>query len=63
MSKERDALTVAEARERIGGISNAKFYELVSSGVLRTFTIGRRRLISQEAIHDFIRKREAEERS
>ena len=51
----RDALSVVEARERLGGISNATFYELVKEGQLRTFKIGRRRLISQEAITDFIR--------
>jgi len=55
----RDALSVVEARERLGGISNATFYELVKDGRLLTFKIGRRRLISQEAIHDFIRRMES----
>ena len=56
----RDALSVVEARERLGGISNATFYELISTGELRTFKLGRRRLISQEAIHDFIHRKEGE---
>ena len=55
---KRDALTVTEARESIGGISVGFFYQLVNSGQLRTFKIGRRRLISRAAIHDFICDRE-----
>ncbi len=57
---QRDALSVIEARERLGGISNATFYELINTGELRTFKLGRRRLISQEAIHDFIHRKERE---
>ena len=53
-----DAVSVVEARKRLGGISNAKFYQLVNSGDLRTFRIGRRRLISRSAIRDFVRERE-----
>ena len=56
---DRDAYTVPEARTRLGGLSNGKFYELVSSGELKTFTVGSRRLVSHEAIVDFIRRREA----
>ncbi len=56
--KQRDALSVVEARERLGGISNAVFYQLVNAGELRTFTIGRRRLVSQSAITEFINRRE-----
>ena len=54
----RDALTVTEARESIGGISVGFFYQLVNSGQLRTFKIGRRRLVSREAITEFIRAQE-----
>lgn len=57
---QRDALSVVEARERLGGISNATFYELINTGELRTFKLGRRRLISQEAIHDLIHRKEGE---
>ena len=59
-AKQRDAFGVAEARERIGGISQVKFYELINSGRIRTFRIGRRRLVSQEAITEFIQRAEAE---
>lgn len=53
------ALTIAEARAALGGISNVTIYSLINSGELRTFTIGRRRFVSREAIADFIRAREA----
>ena len=54
----RAALSVTEARESIGGISVAVFYQLVNSGQLRTFKIGRRRLVSREAVQEFIRHQE-----
>lgn len=56
----RDALSVVEARERLGGISNATFYALINDGELRTFKLGRRRLISHQAIIDFILQKEGE---
>ncbi len=55
---ERDAYTVHEARQRLGGISQATFYVLKNSGALRTFSVGRKRLVSRQAIEDFIRARE-----
>ena len=58
-----DAVSVIEARKRLGGISNAIFYKLVNSGDLRTFRIGRRRLISRNAIRDFVRDRESQNKS
>jgi len=54
----RDAYSVRDARARLGGISNGKFYDLVNSGQLRTFLVGRRRLVSQQAIQNFIQERE-----
>ena len=52
------ALSVREARKRLGGISNAVFYRLINEEQLRSFKIGRRRLISEDAIREFIRARE-----
>lgn len=49
------AVSVAQARELLGGIANPTIYELINSGELRTFRVGRRRLVSLEAIHDYIR--------
>ncbi len=56
----RAAYSVREARELLGGISQATFYSLKNSGALRTFRIGKRRLVSERAIDDFIRSREEE---
>ena len=56
----RAAYSVREARELLGGISQATYYQLVGSGDLKTFLIGTRRMTSPEAIEAFIRKRESE---
>ena len=56
------ALNVTEARKAIGGVSLQTFYNLVNSGELATFRIGRRRFVSEDAIRTFIRNREAEAR-
>ncbi|MDH6247550.1 helix-turn-helix domain-containing protein [Mycobacterium sp. OTB74] len=48
-------LGLDEAFERLG-IGRSKGYQLVSSGELRTVTIGRRRLVSESAIREFITK-------
>jgi excisionase family DNA binding protein len=42
---ERLTCSVAEASEAIG-LSRSKIYELISGGVVRSVTIGRRRLVS-----------------
>lgn len=59
MHKDRDAFGVAEARARLGGISNGVIYRLINSGELESFTIGTRRLISHRAINDYIRRQES----
>lgn len=53
--RTRAAYTVQEARQMLGGISQATFYGLVNRGELRTFRIGRRRLVSADAIADYIK--------
>ena len=58
IAQERDALSVTEARERLGGISNGTIYELIGSGELKSFTVGRRRFISRDAIREFIKRKE-----
>lgn len=42
------------------GISAPTFYNEVRLGRLRTFKVGRRRLVSAQAEHDWIAQREAE---
>jgi excisionase family DNA binding protein len=49
---------VREARRRLN-VGLTKFYELVNQGELRTVKIGRRRLVSEESIAEFISRLEA----
>ncbi len=55
---ERAAYTVQEARTLLGGIAHATIYKLIDTGELRTFRIGRRRLIGVDAIRDYIARAE-----
>lgn len=48
------ANTVRKARRKLGGIAQPTIYELFATGKLRSFRIGRRRLVSDDAIRDFI---------
>lgn len=41
-------------------ISRSLIFEEIRSGTLRSFTVGRRRLVSREAVLDFIQQRENE---
>uniref|UniRef100_E6PBZ9 Helix-turn-helix domain-containing protein n=1 Tax=mine drainage metagenome TaxID=410659 RepID=E6PBZ9_9ZZZZ len=53
------AVSVPEAARRIGvGHSTAKM--LYKTGELRSFTVGRRRLVTCDAIAEYIARREAE---
>lgn len=54
----KPAYEVPEARAALGNISHQKLYDLMNSGDLASFKIGRRRLISHDALMTFIRKRE-----
>lgn len=49
---------VDAAFERLS-VSRAKGYQLLSSGALRSVTIGRRRLVPESAIIEFIERLEA----
>ena len=44
------AYSVPEARERLGGISHAHFYELVKSNRLKITKLGRRTVVTDSAI-------------
>jgi excisionase family DNA binding protein len=52
------AVSLPEAGKRIG-VSHSKTKELCRSGELRSFRVGRRRLVSHDAIAEFIAKQEA----
>lgn len=51
--------TIPEAIEALRTSRNT-LYEEIAAGKLRTYTIGRRRYVSAEAIREYIRAREAE---
>ncbi len=51
------SLTVDQAVEATG-FSRTAIYRAMSAGQLRTFNIGRRRMVSVQALHEFIEKQE-----
>jgi excisionase family DNA binding protein len=53
----RAALSMSDAADALG-ISRAYAYRLRDSGELKTFTLGRRRLVSVDEVRALIRKRE-----
>lgn len=59
---ERLALTVSQAAEMIG-IGRTKLYDEIRSNRLRTFRIGRRRLVTVAAIRDWVERAEIEEQT
>ncbi|MEV4206619.1 helix-turn-helix domain-containing protein [Nocardia salmonicida] len=46
-------LNEADVRKLIP-IGHSKYYELISSGALRSVKIGRRRFVSEQAVADYI---------
>jgi excisionase family DNA binding protein len=44
---------IERARERLG-VGRSKVFELIASGELRSCRVGRRRLIPEQAIRDFV---------
>jgi excisionase family DNA binding protein len=55
-------LTVPEAAECLG-VSEAKGWQLIARGQLRSLKIDHSRRVSREAIADYIREREAAEQT
>ena len=53
------ALPIAKAMEATG-LGRNSIYEEINAGRLRSFRVGRRRLVSEKAILDWIADREAE---
>lgn len=53
------AVSVTKARELLGGIANPTIYRLINSGELKTFRIGKRRMVSLQAIQEFIENSES----
>ena len=55
-----NANSIREARQLLGGIAQPTIYSLINSKKIRTFKIGRRRFITDEAIRDFFDRAEVE---
>ena len=47
---------IPEAQERLGGICRTKVFDLIKSGELRSVKVGRRRLIPESAIVEYIER-------
>jgi excisionase family DNA binding protein len=54
---ERRLISVAEAREWLGGISRTTLYALVKEGELSLVKIGRRSFVQVEELDDFVKRR------
>lgn len=50
---ERVAVSVDDAKRAIG-IGKTKLYELINDGSLKTFTVGRRRLVTTASINALV---------
>jgi len=58
---QKPAYEIPELRAALGNISHQKAYDLLNSGELQSFKIGRRRLVSHDALMAFIRSREQQQ--
>ena len=47
-----------DAARALGGLGRTKLYELISSGQLRTVTIGRRRFVPATAVEEYVARLE-----
>lgn len=52
----RLVLTVEEAREALGGVSQATIFRLMQSGDLRSFKVGRLRRIAWADLEDYVQR-------
>ena len=51
---EARAVSVKEARSRLGNMSHSRIYELINDGSLKTCKIGKRRLVPVDSIRELI---------
>jgi len=56
--RQKLAYSIPEAASHLG-ISRSRLYLLLQGGSLKTFTIGKRRLVSHDSLAAFIKSREA----
>ena len=55
----RIAFSIPDAA-RLAGLGKSLLYEQIKQGKLRTFKVGNRRLVSRDALEQYIREREQE---
>lgn len=48
--------TLDEARQLLGGISAPTLHKIIRAGELVTYTIGRRRFVQGQAIHEYMER-------
>lgn len=58
---EKLAFSVEEAMTALD-LSRQKFYDEINAGRIRTYRVGKRRLVCRQALLDYIREREEESR-
>lgn len=46
--------SLEEARALLGGISAPTIHKIIKSGDLDTYTVGRRRFVTSQAIHEYM---------
>jgi excisionase family DNA binding protein len=51
-----------EARRELGGIGRTKYYQLITTGELRSVRIGRRRFVPAAAIDEYVARLECVQR-
>ena len=59
MQTERLVYSIPEVEEALH-LSHQSIYNLLNSGQLRSFTVGKRRFVSRNALKEFVEDREAE---
>ncbi|MBV6857934.1 helix-turn-helix domain-containing protein [Xanthomonas campestris pv. zingibericola] len=59
MLEDRLSYTLDQASE-VTGLGRTAFYRQIAANQIRTFKVGRRRMVSAQALRDFIEKKERE---
>lgn len=54
------AFTIEEACQRLGGRGRATVYQLINTKQLRSFKDGKRRLVPEDAISEYLTRKERE---
>ncbi len=58
MNEQKKLAYTVEEAEKVSGLSRSRIYRDIKAGDLKSFTVGRRRMISEQALRDRIAKLE-----